>query len=110
MALHEMTFSFPPANPFRTIPGDWSHTGVVGSGDLEILLRQADLGGSVEIRVVTPVRGFDAVWEKILGRFIAESGLGDVHIQINDNNATPFVVNLRLKQALLEALEGEGTP
>ncbi|MCL2563010.1 MAG: malonate decarboxylase acyl carrier protein [Oscillospiraceae bacterium] len=102
--LHELTFTFPGGT--RTLPPAWSHTGVVGSGDLEILLRQADLGGGMEFHVVTPVRGFDEVWEKILGRFAAEANLGDVRIQINDNNATPFVVSLRLKQALSEAMEG----
>jgi len=43
------------------------------------------------------------------GRFIEESQLADAHISINDNNATPVVVSLRLRQALLEsASKGEG--
>ena len=106
MALHEMTFSFPGRKSSRSIPRPWSHTGVVGSGDLEVLIRQADLEGGVEVCVKTPVKGFDPIWRKVLERFLQESGLGDVRIHINDNNATPFVVSLRLKQALIEALEG----
>lgn len=105
MALHNMTFRFSGKSDGASIPASFSHTGVVGSGDLEILLTQADLGGGVEVQITTPVRGFDSVWEKILGRFVAESSLANVKIHLNDNNATPFVVSLRLKQALAEAAE-----
>ena len=108
MALHEMTFAFPNGGA-QTLPVEWSHTGVVGSGDLETLMRRAESGGGVTVHVVTPVRGFDDVWEQILGRFVAESGLCDTMIRINDNNATPFVVALRMKQALSEAMERGGT-
>ncbi|MCL2215540.1 MAG: malonate decarboxylase acyl carrier protein [Defluviitaleaceae bacterium] len=104
MALHNMTFTFPGGSA-GSIPKPFSHTGVVGSGDLEALFTKADLKGGVEAQVTTPVRGYDAVWEKVLGRFVAESGLSDVKIHLNDNNATPFVVTLRLKQALAEAME-----
>jgi len=106
MALHEMTFTFPGGAGGFALPTEWSHTGVVGSGDLEILFRRGELSGKVEIQIVTPVRGFDDVWEKVLARFVTDAGLRDVRIQINDNNATPFVVALRLKQALSEAMEG----
>lgn len=105
MALHNMAFTFPGGDA-GSIKKQFSHTGVVGSGDLEILFTQTDLGGGVEVNVTTPVRGFDNIWEKILTRFVVESGISDVKIHLNDNNATPFVVSLRLKQALAEAMEG----
>ena len=108
MALQEMEFSFKAKGDIQTIPETWSHTGVVGSGDMEVLIRHKELGGSVRFKVVTPVRGFDAVWEKVLGRFVNDTRLGDVFIQINDNNSTPYIVSMRLKQALLEAKEGGG--
>jgi malonate decarboxylase delta subunit len=105
MALQNLEFVFDGGpGPF---PREWSHTGVVGSGDMEVLIRREKLGGKVKVKVVTPVSGFDAIWEKVLGRFVAESGLGDVTIEINDNNSTPFIVATRLKQAVLEA-EGGG--
>ena len=105
MALQELQFSFPPTG-VRTIPAGWSHTGVVGSGDMEVLMRYEKLNGSVNIKVRTPVKGFDEVWKKVLGRFVFETGLTDAYIEINDNNATPFIVALRMKQALSEALGG----
>lgn len=108
MALQNLTFTIPNPAGFQTIPADWSHTGVVGSGDMEVLIRQAAQSGTVEITVVTPVRGFETIWEKVLQRFVAETKLGDATIEINDNNATPYIVALRLKQALAEAKEGDG--
>ena len=43
----------------------------------------------------------------MLERFVLESGCGDLELEINDNNATPFVVGLRLRQALQDARGGE---
>ena len=104
MALQTLTYTF-PGKTGCTIKKEWSHTGVVGSGDLEILLEQKAQAGAVSVQVVTPVHGFEYIWEAVLK---------DLAVSINDNNATPFVVSLRLKQALREAgipeifLEREG--
>jgi malonate decarboxylase acyl carrier protein len=108
MALHQMEFSFTKGKNSDTLPIPWSHTGIVGSGDMEVLLRRVDLNGGVRVKVVTPVHGFDDIWEKILEKFIRESNLADTSIEINDNNSTPFIVGLRLKQALIEAREKGG--
>jgi len=108
MALHQIEFSFTSENTPYELPLAWSHTGVVGSGDMEILLRRADLNGAVSAKVVTPMRGFDEIWQKVLARFINESGLANTIIEINDNNSTPFIVGMRLKQALAEAVEKGG--
>jgi malonate decarboxylase acyl carrier protein len=72
---------------------------------MEVLLRRKDLGGEVKFKVVTPVKGFENVWEKVLLKFAQESKLGDAEVGINDNNATPFVVAARLRQALRESCE-----
>ena len=53
--------------------------------------------------MVTPVKGFDAVWQKMIGKFVNDCHVGDVNIEINDDNATPIVVYMRLRQALAEA-------
>lgn len=72
---------------------------------MEVLLYRRDQGGRVNVAVCTPVHGFDQVWEQVLRRFVEQSGCGDLDLEINDNNATPFVVSLRLQQALMEARE-----
>ncbi|MGJ7919275.1 malonate decarboxylase acyl carrier protein [Neobacillus sp. LXY-4] len=102
MALQELTFHFNVENP-TTIQKEWVHSGVVGSGDLEILMERQNSNGAVDVKVVTPVNGFNHVWQKVLEKFITEKHLGDVKIEINDNNATPSVVSLRLAQAFIEA-------
>lgn len=106
MALLNLTFSF-QGTPGASIPQEWAHSGVVGSGDMEVLLYRKEQHGQVNVKVCTPVRGFDHVWEMVLRRFIDDSGCGDLDLEINDNNATPFIARLRLQQALLEARGGE---
>ena len=102
MALQTLTYTF-PGKTGCTIKKEWSHTGVVGSGDLEILLEQKAQAGAVSVQVVTPVHGFEYIWEAVLKDFVEENQIGDLAVSINDNNATPFVVSLRLKQARREA-------
>lgn len=107
MALQELKFSFKADGDLVEMPKDWSHTGVVGSGDLEILMRHESLKGAVNFIVNTPVKGFDAIWGKVLEKFVRDSHLSNCEIRINDNNATPYIVAMRLKQALLEAKEDD---
>jgi malonate decarboxylase delta subunit len=77
------------------------HVGVVGSGDLEVLLEpSADRDAHVD--VTTSVDGFGAVWKHVLDRFFTRFE-GAAAIEINDFGATPGVVLLRLEQAV-EAL------
>lgn len=106
MALQHLEFTY-QGTPGASIPQSWSHSGVVGSGDMEILMTRREQQGKVTVKVCTPVVGFDQVWEKVLGRFVEESGCGDLDLEINDNNATPFVVKLRLQQGLVEARGGD---
>ena len=98
--LLKLDFEFKAENP-KAIASDF-HYGVVGSGDMEVIMEKKDLGGKAAFHVVTPVTGFDVVWEKVLDRFVQESGVGDVSFSINDNNATPVVVSIRLRQAMAE--------
>lgn len=106
MSLHEMNFEFKVDNP-KSINKEWSHLGVVGSGDMEVLMEKKDFDGAAKVKVVTPVTGFDKVWGMVLEKFVNESSLGDVYLEINDNNATPIIVSLRLRQALAEANNSE---
>ncbi len=106
MALQTLEFEFKSENT-QTITPAWSHLGVTGSGDLEVMFIKEDLGGAVKAKVVTPVVGFDAVWEKMLEKFVNDTGVGNISIEINDDNATPIVVYMRLRQALAEATAKE---
>lgn len=106
MSLKKIDFTFQAETP-RPLPVPFAHFGVVGSGDIEVMMESADLSGAVEVSVMTPVNGFEHVWQLVLKRFIDSCQLGDVTISINDNNATPAVVALRLEQALAEITQGD---
>lgn len=106
MALKHLEFTYEGVSG-ASIPQEWFHSGVVGSGDMEVLITKKEMQGKVVAKVCTPVVGFDHVWEKVLGKFVAETGCGDVLFEINDNNATPFIVSLRMQQAWSEAMEGD---
>ena len=80
--------------------------GVVGSGNLEILIEPADLGGHCEISILTAARGFATIWKAVVDDFHARHGLSDVRVSINDVGATPAVVALRLDQAVEDFLGG----
>lgn len=73
--------------------------GVVGSGNLEVMIERADLGGGCHAVVDTSIRGFGETWEQVLGDFVARRGLANIRLSINDGGATPAVVMLRLDQA-----------
>ncbi|PLX30857.1 MAG: biotin-independent malonate decarboxylase subunit beta [Clostridiales bacterium] len=101
MALNELKFVIKADNP-KTINTEYYHFGVVGSGDMEVIMEKKELDGNAEVKIVTPVRGFDKIWELVVTKFVKENQLGDVFIDINDNNATPVIVHMRLRQALSE--------
>ena len=106
VALQTLNFEFQAETP-ETMTKEWSHLGVTGSGDLEVLMEKKNLGGKVQAKVVTPVKGFDEVWRRMLGKFVNDCQVGDVSIEINDDNATPIVVYMRFRQAWAEASEKE---
>jgi malonate decarboxylase delta subunit len=75
-----------------------AHVGVVGSGDLEVLLEPAQ-GQRSHVLIRTSVDGFRDTWKAVLDRFFARYD-GIVRIRINDAGATPGSVLLRLEQAV----------
>lgn len=75
-----------------------SHVGVVGSGDLEVLLEPSD-GATASVRIRTSVEGFKSSWKALLDRFFSRYD-GAARIEINDAGATPGAVFLRLQQAV----------
>lgn len=80
--------------------------GVVGSGNLEVLLEPKPLGGACQVVIDTAVAGFGETWHAVLEDFSRRHGLGDLLVSINDLGATPAVVALRLDQAVHELEEG----
>ena len=75
-----------------------AHVGVVGSGDLEVLLEPAE-DESSHVFIRTSVDGYRDIWKAVLDRFFAKYN-GVVRVQINDAGATPGSVLLRLEQAV----------
>ena len=78
--------------------------GVVGSGNLEVLIEPAAQSGACTIEISTAALGFGKIWEAVIADFFARHPLADVRISINDNGATPAIVSLRLDQAVEEFL------
>lgn len=76
--------------------------GVVGSGDLEVLLEPNDDGATV-VSVNTSVTGKGALWTAVLDRIFASEVLPAMRIEINDCGATPGVVRMRIEQAMEQA-------
>jgi malonate decarboxylase delta subunit len=74
-----------------------AHVGVVGSGDLEVLIEPSDKR-TAQVRVRTSVDGYSQVWKAVLDRFFSRFEHA-AKVEINDFGATPGTVTLRLEQA-----------
>lgn len=73
--------------------------GVVGSGNLEVLMEPGADPAHCTLSIATSARGFGAIWEAVAQNFQLRHQLAGVAISINDMGATPAVVSLRLDQA-----------
>ena len=96
----------------RPLAGAAQLVGVVGSGNLEVLIEAVPLDGACEIDVHTAAVGYGATWAAVMDDFHARWRLADARISINDNGATPAVVSLRLDQAVESLIQPSagGTP
>ena len=101
------TLNFRFENGSRPIAPPPQLVGVVSSGNLEILIEPAALGGACEVEVKTAAIGFGATWGAVIADFHTRWLLADTRISINDMGATPAVVSLRLDQAA-ESVTGHG--
>ena len=95
--METLSFDYPASQP---VPRR-AHVGVVGSGDLEVLLEPSP-DEQAHVRVRTSADGFGEVWKAVLDRFFARNYLA-VAVEINDSGATPGTVALRLAQAVEES-------
>ncbi|MER2540372.1 MAG: malonate decarboxylase acyl carrier protein [Azonexus sp.] len=98
--METLDFRFDSSPTPRT--ADPALCGVVGSGNLEILVKAGEQRNSCEVRIKTSARGFGETWKAVIGSFAASHPAGGTAIAINDMGATPAVVSLRLAQALAE--------
>jgi malonate decarboxylase delta subunit len=97
MTMENLKYRFDGGKP---TPGVAAIVGVLGSGNLEVMVEPAALGGACEIEVSTAARGFGAIWQAVMGDFFARHRAGDIRILVNDAGATPAIVSLRLDQAI----------
>jgi malonate decarboxylase delta subunit len=99
VGLETLDFSFDggqPAGAFGPVL-----VGVVGSGNLEVMLEAAS-GTDCVVRVETSARGFGLIWQAVMSDFHTRHPLAGLRVSINDMGATPAVVSLRLDQAVAE--------
>jgi len=99
--MEHLTFDYPARRAVTTR----AHVGVVGSGDLEVLLSPAATM-TAQVVVRTSVDGYSHIWKSVLDRFFTRFD-GAVQIEINDFGATPGVVALRLAEAAEAAAAAE---
>jgi malonate decarboxylase delta subunit len=97
--MESLTFEYRGGRPLPSAPPP-TLAGVVGSGNLEVLVEPVELGGACRIEVLTAAVGFGAIWQAVMDDFFDRHPVADVRISINDVGATPAVVSLRLDQAL----------
>src|SRR5271163_3938628 len=123
-AMEQIEFDYPAAK--RSITKR-AHVGVVGSGDMEVLMEPTQSEGA-HVSITTSVDGYQSTWKAVFDRFFSKfdgavriqpsrySGSrlrwkavfdrffskfdGAVRVQINDAGATPGSVMLRLEQAV----------
>lgn len=74
--------------------------GVAASGDLEVLIEPANLGGGCEVEIITRNCGASARWRTVMAEFHARHHPGDVRVSINDGGADPAIAALRLDAAI----------
>jgi malonate decarboxylase delta subunit len=74
--------------------------GVVGSGNLEVLVEGGAPPGHCLVEVATSVRGFADTWRAVVEDFVLRHEPSGLRLSVNDAGATPAVVSLRLDQAV----------
>lgn len=92
--MEKLIYSFPASK----VVEQRAHVGIVGSGDLEILVEPTNTQETV-VEIRTGITGFGETWRQVIERFVSQNDVS-AHITINDFGATPGVVSIRLAQAL----------
>ncbi|OMP68295.1 malonate decarboxylase subunit delta [Domibacillus epiphyticus] len=101
--MEKITYTFPATKNID----HRAHVGVVGSGDLEVMMEPSD-GSQTEVTIRTGITGFKNTWEAVIQRFFSQHDVA-AKVRINDFGATPGVVAIRLAQALeVSTLDSNG--
>lgn len=100
--MQTLSLDYPAGEP----PAYRALAGVVGSGDLEVLLEPGEAGRST-VSIKTSVDGVNEIWKAVIDRIFADEGGPAVALEINDFGATPAVVRLRIAQAMEQASGGD---
>jgi malonate decarboxylase delta subunit len=95
--MENLTFDFAGLHTPQLL--DAILVGVVGSGNLEVLLERGADPARCSFAITTSARGFGPIWEAVVQNFQLRHQLAGVAVSINDMGATPAVVSLRLDQA-----------
>ena len=98
--MENFEFRFPGHAKGLVWKAEGKLVGVVGSGNLEVMIEPDDLNGGCVATVSTSITGFGETWRQVLTDFMDRHTLSDIRISINDGGATPAVVSLRLDQAV----------
>lgn len=101
MEKHTFLFQSTPITQTQSKP---ALCGVVGSGNLEILIKPNSQSSECLIELTTSARGFKTIWQAVLESFTQQHALGGTQIVIHDMGATPAVVHLRLQQTRYQYL------
>ncbi len=97
-----------PSKPFKVrTTKPWALAGVVGSGNLEVMVERAAPAGTMECHVATSIPGYKASWLAALSDFAHNYAAGGIKVTINDQGAPPVLVNLRLRQAYDHLMKGD---
>jgi len=75
-------------------------TGVVASGNLEVLAERVLPADACTVNIATTAKGFGPVWEAVISDFAAQRPAGGLRLSINDGGARPDTVALRLAQVV----------
>jgi malonate decarboxylase delta subunit len=91
------------ANGTKTL----SITGVVASGNLEVLTERVLPDAECLVEIKTAAEGFAGVWNAVIADFVERYSPGGLRFSINDGGARPDTVSLRLAQAVRLMQEGD---
>ena len=82
-------------------------TGVVASGNLEVLVERVLPDTECRLEIKTAATGFGDVWNAVIADFVERHSPGGLKFSINDGGARPDTVSLRLAQAI-QLIEEDG--
>ncbi len=97
--MEKMEFRF--ALSGKRLQGKKTVCGVVGSGNLEVIIDENTTSETV-FTIQTAIEHYKPVWKMVIGDFVNQHQPVGLQFTLNDNGATPAVVLLRLSQALDE--------